>query len=161
MKGLPGIHAHGKKGRVKMNESILKSLKQYLGIPEDVMDFDQQIISEANSAFMVLNQLGLGPDGGFEMTGYEETWFDFLRTKSALLSGTKSYVTQKVRIVFDPPVSSFVLDSLQKRVEELEWRLQIQAERIDADDGIEPHALRSSGHEMGRAKRSFRRRNKN
>lgn len=144
-----------------MNESILKSLKNYLEIPEDVLDFDHQLIAEANSVFMILHQLGLGPRDGFEISGYEETWYDFLRTNSPLLSATKAYLTQKVRIVFDPPISSFVLESLQKRIDELEWRLLIQAERMGRDEGIEPHALRSSWHEMGRKKRSFGRRNKN
>ena len=144
-----------------LNESILKSIKDYLGIPEDIYDFDHQLIAEANSVFMVLNQLGVGVTTGFELTGYEETWFDFLRTKSPLLSATKAYVTQKIRIVFDPPVSSFVLDSLQKRIDELEWRLMIQAERMESDDGIEPHALRNLRNEVGSSQGSFKRCNKN
>lgn len=79
-----------------------------------------------NSVFMVLNQLGVGPDEGFTISDDSATWSDFLG-KDKSLEGVKTYVYMKVRMIFDPPTSSSVMDSMKRSIDEFEWRLNIAA----------------------------------
>ena len=44
-----------------MEQSILKSTKNILGIADDYDVFDLQIMTHINSAFSTLTQLGVGP----------------------------------------------------------------------------------------------------
>ena len=108
-------------------ENILDSIKKLLGIDESDLNFDQELIMHINSVFMVLNQLGIGPVGGFKISSNEEAWTDFVGTRLDLES-VKSYIYLKVRLLFDPPQNSFLVGSIEKQIEEQEWRLQVQAE---------------------------------
>lgn len=112
-------------------ENILDSIKKLLGIDEADLNFDQELIMHINSVFMVLNQLGIGPVGGFKISSNEEVWTDFVGTRLDLES-VKSYIYLKVRLLFDPPQNSFLVGSIEKQIEENEWRLQVQ---------VEPYAL--------------------
>ena len=112
-------------------ENILDSIKKLLGIDEMDLNFDQELIMHINSVFMVLNQLGVGPVGGFKISSNEEVWTDFVGTRLDLES-VKSYIYLKVRLLFDPPQNSFLVGSIEKQIEENEWRLQVQ---------VEPYAL--------------------
>lgn len=107
-----------------MDESILNSIKKLLGPDSSYEVFDPDIILHINSVFATLNQLGLGPAEGFEITGPDETWADFIGDVK-YLNSVKTYIYIKVRLLFDPPSSSFVLTNLQKTAEELEWRLNV------------------------------------
>ena len=111
-----------------MDESILTSIKKLLGISEDYDYFDQDIIMHINAAFMVLTQLGIGPSEGFLITDDTDTWSDFIDDLTNLGS-IQSYVYMKVKLMFDPPQNSFTVDSMQKLVNELEWRLNIAADK--------------------------------
>ena len=108
-------------------ENILDSIKKLLGIDEMDFNFDQELIMHINSVFMVLNQLGVGPVGGFKISSNEEVWTDFVGTRLDLES-VKSYIYLKVRLLFDPPQNSFLVSSIEKQIEEQEWRLQVQVE---------------------------------
>ena len=108
-------------------ENILDSIKKLLGIDEADLNFDQELIMHINSVFMVLNQLGVGPVGGFKISSNEEVWTDFVGTRLDLES-VKSYIFLKVRLLFDPPQNSFLVGSIEKQIEEQEWRLQVQVE---------------------------------
>lgn len=117
--------------------SILTSIKQLLGIQTDCKDFDPQITAHINTVLFVLGQNGIGPEGGFVITGEMETWSDLLGADAAkMMSGIKTYTYCKVKLVFDPPQSSSHLEALKQTAHELEWRLNIQAESIDADEGV-------------------------
>lgn len=107
-------------------ENILDSIKKLLGIDETDLNFDQELIMHINSVFMVLNQLGVGPVEGFKISN-EEIWTDFVGTRLDLES-VKSYIYLKVRLLFDPPQNSFLVGSIEKQIEEHEWRLQVQVE---------------------------------
>lgn len=111
-----------------MDESILADIKKVLGVTECYKAFDDDIIMHINSVFMILQQLGVGPVGGFQITGYSETWDDFMSASDENLAGVKTYIAMKVRLIFDPPSSSFVLDSYKKLVDEFEWRLNAQVD---------------------------------
>lgn len=105
-----------------MEESILSSIKKLLGITEEYEHFDADIIIHINSVFMILNQIGIGPDKGFSIKDKNAKWSDYVNTDYNL-EGIKSYVYMKVKLMFDPPASSVVTESINKMISELEWRL--------------------------------------
>jgi hypothetical protein len=108
-------------------DSILTSIKLLLGITEDYEAFDQQIIAHINSVFMILTQLGVGPPEGFMITSKIETWNEFI-SDDKKMQLVKSYMHLKVKMLFDPPSSSVVMDSTNRMINEFEWRLNSQAE---------------------------------
>lgn len=98
-----------------------------MGIEEDVDVFDDELIMHINSALMVLTQLGIGPKQGFLIEDDSYTWEDFIGSQEDL-EAVKSYVALRVRLSFDPPSSSFVLESINRTVTELGWRLNVQVD---------------------------------
>ena len=111
-----------------VNESILNTIKKMLGIADDYTPFDQDIIVLINGAIMILRQLGVGPQTGFSISNAEATWGDYLGTDEILLASVKPYIYLKTKVVFDPPTSSFVLDAMQKQIDEYEWRSNIEVD---------------------------------
>lgn len=110
-----------------VNDSILDSIKKLLGIASDYTNFDTDIIIYINSAFMVLNQLGVGPEEGFKITGKDELWSSYI-TDSDNLEAVKSYIHLKVKVAFDPPLNSTVMEAHKQLISEYEWRLNVQSE---------------------------------
>lgn len=115
------------------DDSILLTIKKMLGMEMDYCAFDTDIIVFINSAMMTLQQLGVGPERGFVVTGLNEMWSDFIPSDT-MLEGVKSYIFLCVKMVFDPPTSSFVMESMKAQKEELEWRLREQAEFYPGND---------------------------
>lgn len=111
-----------------MNDSILASIKKMLGITEEYEYFDQDIIMHINSVLMILTQLGVGPSDGFIIENKSSTWSDFV-TDISKLASVKSYVYLKVKLLFDPPLSSAVIESTNKLISELEWRLNVASDK--------------------------------
>lgn len=105
-------------------ESILTSIKKMLGITEEYTHFDQDIIMHINSVFMILTQLGVGPSEGFSIQDAYAVWTDFIQDTTKLES-VKSYVYMKVKLLFDPPLSSAVTESMNRMISEFEWRLNV------------------------------------
>ena len=110
----------------KLTESILTSIKKLLGMTEECIDFDSDIIMHINTVLMILNQLGVGEEG-FQIEDKEAVWEDFI-TKDDNLGGIKSYIHLKVRLMFDPPLNSAILEAMKESIRELEWRLNVRAE---------------------------------
>lgn len=108
-------------------ESILTSIKLLLGITEGYEAFDKQIIAHINSVFMILTQLGVGPPEGFIIDSKVDTWNEFISDEKKMQL-VKSYMYLKVKMLFDPPSSSAVIDSTNRMINEFEWRLNSQAE---------------------------------
>lgn len=108
-------------------ESILTSIKKLLGPSEEDTSFDTDIIIHINSALMRLNLLGVGPVDGFTITDKTATWSDYLGATKKFDS-VKTYIYLKVRLVFDPPSSSFVVEAMREQIKEYEWTLNVQAE---------------------------------
>lgn len=111
-----------------MIESILTSIKKLLGIEAEYDHFDQDIIMHINTQFFTLNQLGVGPETPFMISDASATWAEFT-SDMVEYQAVKSLIYCNVRLLFDPPSSSFVLDSLHRTASEMEWRLNVQAER--------------------------------
>ena len=104
--------------------SILNTIKKLLG-PTGVYDhFDTDIIVHINSAFSSLTQLGVGPQDGFFIKDETDLWTDFIQDDKRL-EFVKTYIYLKVKLVFDPPLSSSVLDAMNRQINELEWRLNV------------------------------------
>ena len=105
-----------------METSILTSIKKLLGVAEDYTEFDEDIITHINSVFLNLTQLGVGPEEGFMIKDDTAVWEDFIND-SIQLQAVKTYVYLKVKLLFDPPLSSSVTESINRMIAELEWRL--------------------------------------
>jgi hypothetical protein len=119
-------------------ESILTSIKKMLGVGAEDTSFDQDITIFINSMFINLNQLGVGPVGGFSITDTLDTWADYFG-ENPVLESAKTYIYLKVRLIFDPPSSSFVLEAIKNQISEIEWRLNVKVENelLEAEGAIE------------------------
>lgn len=105
-------------------ESILDSIKKLLGISDEYTQFDSDIIMHINTVFMNLTQLGVGPETGFFIEDNSAIWSDFVDLENEIqLNAVKTYVYLKVKLLFDPPLSSSVVQSINNMILELEWRL--------------------------------------
>lgn len=110
-------------------ESILTSIKKLIGITEDYKHFDTDLIIHINSVFMILSQMGIGPDNGFSISDETTTWNDYLPEGDKNFEAVKTYMYLKTRIVFDPPQSSSTMEAIKQAISELEWRLNVEAEQ--------------------------------
>lgn len=116
-------------------ESILTSIKKMLGIEEEYTHFDPDIIMHINTAFMRLRQMGVGPAEGFRIEDDTSTWYEF--DPEADYEAVKTYIYIEVKLVFDPPLSSAVIDVLKENRDELKWRLNVEAETPTTLNGEE------------------------
>lgn len=103
-------------------DSILTSIKKQLGIAEEYIQFDPDLVIHINSVLGILTQLGVGPPEGYSIVDQNDLWEDFLPT-SQQLEFVKSYVYLKVRMIFDPPASSVMAEAFKATISELEWRI--------------------------------------
>lgn len=112
-------------------ESILDTVKKLLGIQPEYTNFDEDIIVHINTAFASLNQLGVGPVEGFLIYDNAAIWDDYIT--SCNLTMIKSYIYLKVRKLFDPPTSSVLMESMDRSIAELEWRLFLEGDPKSED----------------------------
>lgn len=111
--------------------SILDDVKTF--VTDEWNDaFDKELIMDTNLALMTLNQLGVGPKDGFVITDNSATWNDFFGDRTDL-GAIQSYVGLKVKLLFDPPSSSFVLDAMKQQLNEAEWRINVQVDRGESN----------------------------
>lgn len=111
----------------QVTDSILDMTKKMIGFESDYTAFDLDIITHINSTFFALQQLGIGPESGFVITDKSSKWSDYLTGND--LSAVKTYMFLKVRLLFDPPTTSFANEAIKNQITELEWRLNVQSER--------------------------------
>lgn len=118
-----------------METSILNSIKSAAGVNLEDSAFDDELILHTNSVFMILRQIGVGPETPFSIEDDSAEWTDFTEDES-LLPLIRGYVTLKVRLLFDPPTSSAFMTSLTETIAEYEWRLNIEADeyKVEEDD---------------------------
>ena len=113
-------------------EKILESIKKLLGIADDDDHFDNEVIMQINTAIMSATMLGIGPSKGFVVTK-DTKWIEFVDDRIDI-EGVKTYIFLKVRQAFDPPATSYLIESINKQITELEWKLIIQVEAADKED---------------------------
>lgn len=117
-----------------LNDSILDITKQLLSIEVDDTTFDLDIITHINSVFFTLNQLSVGPAGGFFIVDRNAKWTDYIGADQ--INAVKSYMALKVRLLFDPPATSYATDAMKRQTDEFEWRLNVHMEGVRHPDGI-------------------------
>lgn len=110
-----------------MGESILESVKHLLGPGSCDDHFDDDLIIFINGVFSQLTQLGVGPEKGFSIDGPDKFWEEYI-SDDPKLEMVKTYMYTKVRLRFDPPQSSSVIQLMQQDASELEWRLNVAAD---------------------------------
>ena len=97
-----------------------------LDIDEVDDNFDTGVMIHINSAFMDLNILGVGPSDGYNIESSVDKWGDFIGYSTKKLSGVKSFVYMKCKLIFDPPNNSFKVSAMEKQLDELGWKLSVQ-----------------------------------
>jgi hypothetical protein len=107
--------------------SILTSIKKNLGLLESYEAFDPDILMYINTVFSTLSQLGVGPENGFQISDKTATWESYLGADPRM-NFVQSYMTLKVRLLFDPPATSFAIAAIEKQADELGWRLNVERE---------------------------------
>ncbi|AVD99427.1 hypothetical protein CTU88_46130 [Streptomyces sp. JV178] len=120
-----------------MEPSILKSTKKILGVGEADTSFDVDIMLHINSVLSVLTQVGIGPDNGYSIEDDTATWGAFIGTDPRL-NLVKTYLYLKVRLLFDPPGTSYAIDAMEKQIAEFEWRLNVMREEESWTDPTVP-----------------------
>ena len=122
-----------------MANSILNDVKKTLGLESDYDVFDQELIIHINTVFLTLSQLGVGPVEGFSIEDESATWDAYITTANQ--NAVKTYIYLRVRTIFDPPTSSFLVTAMQDQIKELEWRLDVDYERTGYVDPDPPTIL--------------------
>lgn len=112
-----------------MTNSVLDSTKKVLGIAADYEAFDLDIITHINSALAVLTQLGVGPADGMEISDASTTWGDLVGN-DPVYNSVRTYVYLRVRLLFDPPQTSFLIKAQEEQLRELEWRISTHRESV-------------------------------
>jgi len=108
-------------------DSILNTTKKVLGMDESYEAFDTDIVMHINSVFSILHQLGVGPVVGFSIEDATDIWEDYILDVDNINS-VKSYMYLKVRLMFDPPATSFAITAMENQAKEFEWRLYVQVD---------------------------------
>jgi hypothetical protein len=109
--------------------SILDSTKKNLGLDPSYTAFDSDVTMHINAVFSTLNQLGIGPEDGFMIDDNTPTWVDFIGDNPRL-NFVKTYVYLRVRLLFDPPTTSYLIQAMKDQVLETEWRLTVLADEL-------------------------------
>lgn len=110
-------------------ESILDSTKKKLGIDASYDAFDVDIITFINGAFSTLTQLGVGPVV-FQIEDNSLEWKDYIGEDDVLLNMVKPYIYLKVRLLFDPPQTSYTQTAFENQLEQMEWRINVYRETL-------------------------------
>lgn len=121
-----------------MSTSILNSVKKNLGLAAGYTAFDPDILMHINAVFSTLNQLGIGPELGYMIEDDEPTWDAFLG-EDPKLNAVKTYVYLRVRLLFDPPATSYLITAMESQIKEFEWRLNVlreSTEWVDPDPKV-------------------------
>ena len=108
--------------------SILTTIKKLLGPEADDTHFDPDIIMHINGALLTVNQLGVGGQDCLMITDSTTTWTDLFGERTDM-EAVKILIYLKVRLGFDPPSTSYVLEAIKEQIKELEWRIIHQAEK--------------------------------
>lgn len=122
--------------------SILDDVKKLVGLTSDNTAFDNELILYINSAFSTLQQLGVGPTAGFEITNGLTDWSAYGENNN-ILGHIKTYLGYKVRLAFDVPKTSFAIEAIQKQIIELEWRINTEREETRWTPPMTPDPLTS------------------
>ena len=126
-----------------MQDSILMTIRKLVCGNPYADHFDTDLLVHINACFSVLNQLGVGPENGFVVTDETQSWSSYI-ADNYILNMVKTYVTLKVKKIFDPPLTSSVLEAMDKEISQLEWRLNVAVDPIKPTSTSKTTARRRS-----------------
>ena len=126
-----------------MQDSILMTIRKLVCGDPYADHFDTDLIVHINACFSILNQLGVGPENGFVVTDETQSWSSY-SDNDRILNMVKTYITLKVRVIFDPPLTSSVLEAMNKEISQLEWRLNVAVDPVKPTSTSKTTARRRS-----------------
>ena len=126
-----------------MQDSILMTIRKLVCGNPYADHFDTDLLVHINACFSVLNQLGVGPENGFVVTDETQSWSSYI-ADNYILNMVKTYVTLKVKKIFDPPLTSSVLEAMDKEISQLEWRLNVAVDSVKPTSTSKTTARRRS-----------------
>lgn len=126
-----------------MQDSILMTIRKLVCGDPYADHFDTDLLVHINACFSILNQLGVGPESGFVVTDETQSWSSYV-ADNRTLNMVKTYVTLKVKKIFDPPLTSSVLEAMDKEISQLEWRLNVAVDPVKPTNVSKPTARRRS-----------------
>lgn len=126
-----------------MQDSILMTIRKLVCGDPYADHFDTDLLVHINACFSILNQLGVGPESGFVVTDDTQSWSSYI-ADNYILNMVKTYVTLKVKKIFDPPLTSSVLEAMDKEISQLEWRLNVAVDPIKPTSTSKTTARRRS-----------------
>ena len=112
-----------------MQDSILMTIRKLVCGNPYADHFDTDLLVHINACFSILNQLGVGPENGFIVTDETQSWSSYI-ADNYILNMVKTYVTLNVKKIFDPPLTSSVLEAMDKEISQLEWRLNVAVDPV-------------------------------
>lgn len=110
-----------------MNEasSILKDIRRSVGLAEDSVDFDTDLVMLINASLGILHQNGVGLP--LMVTDELDTWGDFKNPDqvkgNVFFQLVPLFVQLNTKILFDPPPPSAV-QHFSATIDQLLWRLK-------------------------------------
>lgn len=125
-----------------MTSSILNTIKKLLGMTPEYTAYDEDVTVAINTVFNTLYQLGVGPETPFSIEDKNTTW-DMYTEDRKTIEMVKTYIFLKVKLIFDPPLNSSVLESYKQMASEYEWRLNVE------DDIIRHYVPEEDNHDNG------------
>lgn len=126
-----------------MQDSILMTIRKLVCGNPYADHFDTDLLVHINACFAILNQLGVGPENGFVVTDETQSWSSYI-ADNYILNMVKTYVTLKVKKIFDPPLTSSVLEAMDKEISQLEWRLNVAVDPVKPTSASKTTARRRS-----------------
>lgn len=126
-----------------MQDSILMTIRKLVCGDPYADHFDTDLLVHINACFSILNQLGVGPENGFVVTDETQSWSSYI-ADNYILNMVKTYVTLKVKKIFDPPLTSSVLEAMDKEISQLEWRLNVAVDPVKPTSTSKTTARRRS-----------------
>ena len=126
-----------------MQDSILMTIRKLVCGDPYADHFDTDLLVHINACFSILNQLGVGPEDGFVVTDDTQSWSSYI-ADNRILNMVKTYVTLKVKKIFDPPLTSSVLEAMDKEISQLEWRLNVAVDPVKPTSTSKTTARRRS-----------------
>ena len=126
-----------------MQDSILMTIRKLVCGNPYADHFDTDLLVHINACFSILNQLGVGPENGFVVTDETQSWSSYI-ADNYILNMVKTYVTLKVKKIFDPPLTSSVLEAMDKEISQLEWRLNVAVDPVKPTSTSKTTARRCS-----------------
>ena len=126
-----------------MQDSILMTIRKLVCGDPYADHFDTDLLIHINACFSILDQLGVGPENGFVVTDETQSWSSYV-ADNRTLNMVKTYVTLKVKKIFDPPLTSSVLEAMDKEISQLEWRLNVAVDPVKSTSTSKTTARRRS-----------------